>query len=1169
MNKRGSILLITLFTVSLLLMIVLAMVVFVRLELRTVSQHQQGLLARTNARLGVELGLARLQELLGPDARITAPAGLFDAEPNTPEIAGLRHPWLTGVWHARSETLDQMPDYGIEAPFLQWLVSAGDEGALRQTAFPANGFLGNPVLVVGSAGSDGGSPTNSDVVAGRISSETGRFAWWVGDENMKARINLAEKTGRGLSARPGDLLASYATPGVYGVQAVAGFDSFPANTWQSDRLYSLESLGLLHVDERTRGGGYFHHLTPNSESVLADVTRGGLRKDLSLYLERRDIDWLQPWGRAYDITTEPKGPLGPNGEIALSNPREYDVLSWKFLHHWYNMHRRQIGHRNNLPIAHMQNYDEVPLDPVSNPGWNSGVMRITPVMVRMQVIFSYHAIQKTPVGAGPEGTATWDIHLNVYPVVTLWNPHNVGLEQVRYSVWLHTFPLEHTVYLNGKKVELSGNGAKNGTYTWGYPTGEFLFHWGDTTPSIQLAPGEAKHYTAEDKKGKIFQMQERLRPWLPPPTANLDGGRFGITRVIGTVTAKPADRIAIETSGDSWHTSGQEFNLFQTTFCFRAEARHSHRAHPPRFRQQMFSSQVAWRREVDQGNPVSAFISRANFNSRTLAEMNNLPNPFLDMDLRLKSLDEAQLPNKTWLHNIPSHPFAAATSTQKHGSLGVGEQTTFFAHPYTVTFEQVNTLAGRLQNKPYFGPSYTPAGLTSIVAQEIPMAPLTSLAQLQHLPLYPIEGLNWNNYHYQHFAIGNSQALPGLLPAEIKRNSFPFYLGQYFAWQGGDIAGKLYTDDTSWFNNADYVIDAAPAATIDRSYAANHLLFDSYFFSSMAAREGYIFQQYGSPRTLREVVAGFYKDGEALPNRAYRARVPSGMGADTLVDSLVSPSGEVRNDAYLKSAAALLTTGGFNVNSTSVPAWTAMLASSHLKRPVVMRGGQPREQDEARFVVSRFTMPIGGAAGNDAGRDAEAARWQGYRELTAEEIRQLAEAMVMEVKRRGPFRSLGEFVNRRRSTDPALAVHGALQAALENPGVDINKRYRDNVLTKADVQAARYVFPEAATGPRYQGTPAYVSQADILNTLAPVMQVRSDTFLIRGYGEIPGPDGGIGARALCDAVVQRLPEYLDPADAPQAAFGELTSTVNRRYGRKFIVKSFRWLEPPDQHENQQ
>jgi hypothetical protein len=144
-----------------------------------------------------------------------------------------------------------------------------------------------------------------------------------------------------------------------------------------------------------------------------------------------------------------------------------------------------------------------------------------------------------------------------------------------------------------------------------------------------------------------------------------------------------------------------------------------------------------------------------------------------------------------------------------------------------------------------------------------------------------------------------------------------------------------------------------------------------------------------------------------------------------------------------------------------------------------------------------------------------------------------------------------------------------LQAALENPGVDINKRYRDNVLTKADVQAARYVFPEAATGPRYQGTPAYVSQADILNTLAPVMQVRSDTFLIRGYGEIPGPDGGIGARALCDAVVQRLPEYLDPADAPQAAFGELTSTVNRRYGRKFIVKSFRWLEPPDQHENQQ
>ena len=192
--------------------------------------------------------------------------------------------------------------------------------------------------------------------------------------------------------------------------------------------------------------------------------------------------------------------------------------------------------------------------------------------------------------------------------------------------------------------------------------------------------------------------------------------------------------------------------------------------------------------------------------------------------------------------------------------------TTFYAHPFTLTFEQVTGVEGVFQNRPFFGPSNRPGGQSRIVSAPIPLAPLTSLAQLQNLPLLPIEALNWSGYYYQNHAIGNSFASPGLTPTSIRETSFPFHLGQYFPWQGGDIAGQTY-DDRTWFNSADYVVQGAPAMVVDRSYAANHLLFDDYFFSSMAAQEGPVFEKYGTRRALRAVVEDFFSGRKPLPDR--------------------------------------------------------------------------------------------------------------------------------------------------------------------------------------------------------------------------------------------------------------------------------------------------------------
>ena len=1157
-ESRGFALVVTLSLMVLLMLLALGMLSLSSISLRASSRSDAQAEARANARMALMIAIGELQRSVGPDGNITAPASILDTDPETPEIEGVNQPHLTGVWEARKDALGDLPDYGREAPFRRWLVSSGDPDMLTKFNFVQD-EPDDPVLMV-----PGQDSADGEVHAGRVRVNQGAYAWWVGDENCKAHVALRDDLDREESAEIADLLAGVATPGAHGIQALDGFEEFPSNTETSDKVITRDQLSLAESDQ-ARPAKFFHDLSPYSESILGNVTNGTLRKDLSLYLERDDIDWLEGWGWPEGKSQPPAGPLGPNQDMALSGPRDYDVLSWKSLHHWYNMHRRQIGQGSNFPMAAMLNY--TPLDKVSNPTWNSGVLRLAPVMVRMQMILSY-GLQKT--GSLPNGEKTYDLTMYSYPVLTMWNPYSVALEVDQWSVFLHTLPLEQTVYKNGIKHNITLGGSPNGNFNWGFHKGNMVMRFGDAgTPGITFAPGEVKtltYITSSSDWAKSHDMVDSIEAWLPPGQGN-PKGHMGEARNLGMISGMDTDRIEIETKGSGWDTSGSPIGDFQNTFGFRCEAKAVHTTHTDQLRRQMFCAQVCWRRETDQGNPVADTISKTNFPSSTFRELDNTSSPFLHLDVRLKTLDEPQLPNKTWLHNIPGHPYASATSTKKHQSQGVDALTTFFAHPYTVSFEQINGLEGLIQNQPFFGPSNTPAGRSRIVAQDIPLAPLTSLAQLQNLPQLPMEGLNWSGYYFQNHAIGNSYASPGLAPDSIKERSFPFYLGQYFASQGGDLSGKFY-GNAKWFNNDDYVISAAPAAVIDRSFAANHLLFDGYFFSSMAAQQGIIFQRYGSERTLQEVATEFYEGTKQLPNPAYHAYLGGG-DPDTVVSSLTGSSGSVPNDAHLRTAAHLMVSGGFNVNSTSVPAWTALLASSHLKRPVTLdAGGGLAAQDRARFVVSRFGAPVGKSADNQPGWNSEDNRWLGYRELTEDEVRQLAEAIVKQVKTRGPFRSLGEFVNRRLTSDPDLALYGALQAALEDPNVTINDNYRDEQITEADLKvegiSANYKFKEAALGSRYQGTPAYISQADILIPIAPILNARSDTFVIRAYGETKSADGQqVLARAWCEAVVQRVPDYLDPADKAHTPLADLTSQTNKTFGRRFTMKSFRWMSPQE------
>ena len=100
--------------------------------------------------------------------------------------------------------------------------------------------------------------------------------------------------------------------------------------------------------------------------------------------------------------------------------------------------------------------------------------------------------------------------------------------------------------------------------------------------------------------------------------------------------------------------------------------------------------------------------------------------------------------------------------------------------------------------------------------------------------------------------------------------------------------------------------------------------------------------------------------------------------------------------------------------------------------------------------------------------------------------------------------------------------------------------------------------------PAVQMNSQWLTPADILTALAPVLSPRSDTFLVRTYGEAINPaTSAAEGRAWCEALVQRVPEYLDAVDAPEVSPIDLSSEINRTGGRRFKVISFRWLTRAD------
>ncbi|MFT3828439.1 MAG: hypothetical protein QM691_01910 [Opitutaceae bacterium] len=258
-----------------------------------------------------------------------------------------------------------------------------------------------------------------------------------------------------------------------------------------------------------------------------------------------------------------------------------------------------------------------------------------------------------------------------------------------------------------------------------------------------------------------------------------------------------------------------------------------------------------------------------------------------------------------------------------------------------------------------------------------------------------------------------------------------------------------------------------------------------------------------------------WRAGETVPNGRHRV-VPHSAGREATATELGGAG----------AARFLLVEGAFNVNSTSADAWTAALGRAVLGWTDA--SGATTDLENPFFVL------------------AQSAPWarpgaRAVRQFSDTAIRAFARELAQKIGARPrPFRSLGEFVS-----------SGVLQAAIDAAGLNTRPE------CCADLGG---VAPEPFSV-------NYLTQAAVLNTLAPMLAVRSDSFTIRIAAEalnpaLPSGDPDrIAARAWCEAVVQRLPEYVDPTE--DATAWPPTVEDNATLGRRFRIVQFRWLGPDD------
>jgi len=1166
---RGFVLFLTLVLMVLFSLVIVGIFAWLGVEYRIAAGSRKLNEARDNALLGMEMALSQLQSYSGPDQRVTASADIM----GSPGAGAAK--W-TGVWASAKREPGNLPSYSNRVP-LGWLVSGQPDPLTFSATLDASGNATSTdqIVLVGRGTLGGTAPASEFVVVPRIGIETspgsanpaqtGSFAYWVGDEGLKALANLPSRPLSGAGGREEEWEATFnqSIAARNGVEAMTGFGA--AKAWIQDLAddpelctvpqdpgtwaeFAANGNADVSTALQTAAKAHFHDLTFSSEGLLMNGVDGGVRTDLTALFELSDAEFDALDGFATGIGSETVGTMSQAAglgnrsvnflyrETGPSAVRPIRGPNWHALRHSYRKALADIPVMEaggNFPnavdrqtsvlhaSAGMSGFVRIQSPPAweddpwtfpyqrwaSAPGGRYRILapiepNLAPILTRIALTFSIQRIN----GA---------LNVVIDPLGTLWNPYDVPIEFDGFKVsfnfrdfWL--VELQRKVAGNDPAIitsislremfEANYPSPSEGVDTNSGNNFQFVLTAdGTRAPSgkLRMEPGQIVSFSVAGDAPEALQILPAKRGWnrlggILMPKVVKSGSTWSALPVADT------DEIALELPSRL-----PQFACARFATSIPGPGKLDEALTSPQLR---FSDreiqEIVYASDSNQPGLGAVFNTARVF---TGVELDN-KRPVGVMDIQLKAADAGTRPTPLFgtndLRGLVHVPLNAGAGSLAKTS-AMSPSWIWNIRPIS-SIEDLNfPVGGSPGNSGRWGTSSSASGLNKIVAWEVPRAPWVSLASLQHADV----GLSST---HQGSSIGNSRANPFVEPDRLW-NRYTTALGTV---------------------SVQYTIS-------DASYLANEALWDRFFFSGITAYPG---KWNSAAEAAADLVAG---EGLAeMPNPRLRASRSGDETDAELAAQLLD---------FSAAASRLVTKGAFNVNSTSVEAWKAVLAG--------LGGITPRIRDGAGTIVeaggspvtaffSRVRIPHGG---NDDW-------WNGYRTLNATNLESLAEQIVGEVKARGPFLSLGEFINRRLELG-TTGVSGALQAAIERSNVNSTPNVPpinpvEGVAT--DRTAPYYTNPDALPDRTTSDIPGRLTQADILTVIGPFLSARSDTFRIRAYGDSINPrNGTILARAWCETIVQRRPTYVDLSDAPESK--PSVGSLNERLGRRFEVVSFRWL----------
>ncbi|MFD2276871.1 hypothetical protein ACFSQZ_10350 [Rubritalea spongiae] len=1061
--------------------------------------------------MALNLAIAELQKATGVDTRITATADVV-VESNPRQLLGVWRSWegidhdpVTGM--PRAQTADGMSIYDIKnenyekgspssGRFIKWLVSGSDTEDVLVTPEILTGTV--PMVGRGSLGDAAEESLLVSLNPVDIQGNGGR-------SHGSYAWWVHGENQKALVKMPEDEPES-AFEWTQNLSSNPDIDPEELGIEQLEQLDSLFSRQTLNLTENTSAnsagisGEYFYDVSTSSRGLLTNVANGGWKRDLSLFSELQEA-----------------------GKIPLDEPVEVFSLSPEQEHRAYLLMANNGASAALYPFAndastsmswnaiadYLNLYKSLKLDSTSatpyyehryNSTNNDDYVTISPVTASQNFTLSYSS-RKSGNNYTP--------YIHFLPTYTYWNPYNVAVTfsgASNRANWVdakNLFPVKITMEVGGSEYEVQTNKlfSKKNRNDDKY---RYSLNWKSSSDTI-VKPGEtrvfAQHNAAEN----------------PTITAGYDGVG-GISQTLSNVVEKNLGTFPGSTSMSAdWEHKGGKLSSTIPEHVVRNSKGYQGSSQTVQCPAEQLELKIPLPENL---NP-----------SKTMSDPNveGAHSPFLSLRLSLKNFYESAVKTKGFLFN---KPIVTGTSTNSSymdlssyewrvfSHTGIND-TTLAAFDHTAAFDpeaKADTVA-------YIGPSPTAEnGLSHFVTNELPIGPLLSMGDLQHFD----QAFNNPNPPYVHNAIGNSNAVPHVA--------------------------------------ADQVVHST---ALDHSYLSNHLLMDDWFISSISQP----MNDFGV--LIEETYVNVYQkhlEGEPLENAFYLPAQTYGDGEEAAQEHLE------RAKAWQSIASELTVEGAFNINSTSVKAWKALLlANKDASVPYITIDSASQASwkiDNLSPYTEQVPIPrtqITGEQGVGAGMGVAITETF---VLTEEQAEALATEIVAEVRERGPFLSMSEFFNRQLTTAGEKSLAGAVESALialsELPADDSKNPYGfikqevvddegNEILASANGDVG-YQYQEAAQGSAAYGMPGWARQADVLRHMMPVMTARDDTFTIRAYGDSKDSSGNIVAKAWCEALVVRSPEYVDSAaDSKITKKADLQSEENAKYGRKYKIISFRWL----------